>query len=423
MGSDLVFLTLLLGLVSGTQTIALHAGSDVKAIRLLLDGREIGRLNEAPWRIDVDLGDDFVPGKLEAVAYGPGGGEIARISQLINLPTERAQVEIIREGNSVQLHGRNLEYSPLKQVSATFDGKRLSVDKKLRAQFPADTDWSRPHVVAAQMTFANGLKAQREIVVQGATYSDTAESQLTPVLLMLTSGSEQASYDGCLSLDRSPIAPTAVETGGAFVMFVRDPDAREAVIAYSSKRPSVPAVQLRLSSSTREEVLWPIASRFGTPTDKTLLFQHSGDVSAVDVDVRSLLSASGPFGTRDTRRCAQAVAVAGLRALGTGKRRAVVYVLSTQHTAQDDRDPRMVRRYLQTIGVPLHVWSLSGPRPDLETTWGTVEDISSLPLLRDAVDRLRESLAAQRIAWVRTNPLDALRVRADTRCGVETLVE
>jgi len=423
MGSDLVFLSLLLGLVSGKQTIALHAGPEVKAIRLVLDGREIARLTETPWRTDIDLGNELVPRELEAVGYATNGDQIARVTQLINLPTETAQVEIVREGNGVQLHGRNIEYSPLKLASVTFDGKPLAIDTKLYAQLPADIDWSRPHVVAAQMTFANGVKARREIVVQGATYSDTAESQLTPVLLTLTSDREPASYEGCLSLAGSPIVPAAVEPGDAFVMFVRDPDANEATAAFSSKRSPVPAAHLRLAADTREEVLWPIASRFGTPTDKTLLFQHSGAVSATTVDVRTLLSAPGPFGSRDTRRYAEAVAVAGLRAMATGKRRAVVYVLSTQHKSQDDRDPRMVRRYLGSIGVPLHVWSLSGPRPDLETTWGTVEDISTMPLLREAVDRLRESLSAQRVVWVRANPLDAVHVRADARCGLESLAE
>jgi hypothetical protein len=84
-------------------------------------------------------------------------------------------------------------------------------------------------------------------------------------------------------------------------------------------------------------------------------------------------------------------------------------------------DPRVVRRYLASIGVPLFVWTPTGPRPNLSEEWGTADDISNLDLLQAATARLRKTLAAQRVAWVDVDPLSALRVKADERCGVTTV--
>jgi len=115
-----------------------------------------------------------------------------------------------------------------------------------------------------------------------------------------------------------------------------------------------------------------------------------------------------------------AVAVAGLRAMSESRRRAVVLILSS-HSDRSANAPRSVRRYLADIGVPLFVWSLSGPRPDLAESWGEVEDVSSTAGLRTAAERLRANLSSQRIAWVDADPLTALRLRADPRCGMATV--
>jgi hypothetical protein len=68
--------------------------------------------------------------------------------------------------------------------------------------------------------------------------------------------------------------------------------------------------------------------------------------------------------------------------------------------------------------VPLFVWSLTGPRPDLGASWGDVDDISTPNRFHVAVERLRSSLASQHVAWIASDPLTALRVEADPRCGV-----
>ncbi|HEX2059232.1 MAG TPA: hypothetical protein VHK90_00685, partial [Thermoanaerobaculia bacterium] len=122
---------------------------------------------------------------------------------------------------------------------------------------------------------------------------------------------------------------------------------------------------------------------------------------------------------RGTKRFADAVAASALRSLRDEKRRAVVYVLGSGAAPdQSENSPAVVRRYLARIGVPLRVWSMTGPRPDLIDTWGPVIDVSSAPLLLKATKELREELDSQRIAWVPAGPLEAIRTEATEDCGV-----
>jgi len=124
--------------------------------------------------------------------------------------------------------------------------------------------------------------------------------------------------------------------------------------------------------------------------------------------------------TLQPRQFADAVAVAGLRTLIDGRRRAVVLLLSVRPDASGLK-PAAVRHYLAAIGVPLFVWSLATPRPEVAAAWGEIDDISTSEGLRRATDRLRETLAQERIAWLAVEPLTALRVEAKESCGVAPL--
>ena len=95
-----------------------------------------------------------------------------------------------------------------------------------------------------------------------------------------------------------------------------------------------------------------------------------------------------------------AVAVAGLQAAAENYRRAVVLVLGREGEDESRYDPAAVRRYLESIHVPLFVWSLYGPESRAAKTWGGAEDVSTLYKLSKAVSRLRAELDAQRIVWL-----------------------
>src|SRR5258706_5971927 len=109
---QVVFLSLFLGLITGTQSVVLQVDAAVKSVRIELRGREVARLDKAPWSANVDFGTALTPGQLTAIAFDKGGQEIARTSQLINLSRPAAEIEIVvkSEGGQpaeVELVGRH----------------------------------------------------------------------------------------------------------------------------------------------------------------------------------------------------------------------------------------------------------------------------------------------------------------------------
>src|SRR5205823_1372897 len=84
MATQLVFLTLFLGLISGPQRVDLQPGAAVKSIRILLDGKEVAALQKAPWSAPLDVNqphvlsasmqfeDGFVPRRELVIGGGVG---------------------------------------------------------------------------------------------------------------------------------------------------------------------------------------------------------------------------------------------------------------------------------------------------------------------------------------------------------------
>jgi hypothetical protein len=79
----------------------------------------------------------------------------------------------------------------------------------------------------------------------------------------------------------------------------------------------------------------------------------------------------------------------------------VILVLGENDPDVSRYDVATVRRYLESIRVPLFVWSLYGPDTPGARAWSAeAEDISTLDRLERAVVRLKADLAGQRIVWL-----------------------
>ncbi|HUJ12840.1 MAG TPA: hypothetical protein VL284_03535 [Thermoanaerobaculia bacterium] len=423
MPSHLIFLTLFLGIVSGKQGIELQADPAIKSIRILLANSEIARLTQPPWRCEIDLGPEIVPRVLEAVGYDADGSEVARASQALNLPRPYADVQIVRDAGGAELRWSNVQYKPPKSARVTLDGAPLEIDKDYHVHFPARDD-ARPHVLDAELRFDDGVVARRETIVEGSEFSDTAEAQLTPVVVRETSPQHPTSLDGCFAIDGNPVRAAAVDKDKALVVFVQDPSPHDAVAALDPARRASSvftkaeyARWVHLDDDTRQAVVWPVARKFTDRNGRetSLLFPHSNETPARS-GLITLLTANAPFDAGGPREWTNAVAVAGLRAVQAGQRRAVVLVL-TGDTDASRMDAGAVRRYLDAIGVPLFVWAPRALPPGAAERWGPITDISTIDRLRYATIDLRNALATQRVAWIAAPPLDALRVRADPACG------
>jgi hypothetical protein len=432
MTSQVVFLSLFLGLMSGSHMVDLDVGAGVRSVRILLDGQPVAVLHQAPWRATVDFGPSIMPRELVVVGFDKQGDEIARASQMVNVPRPTAEFVITLQNDAsgvpvgARLRWEHLTAARPVALSLAVDGKPVTLDRSASAILPR-LDMTHPHLIAGEIKFDDGFITRREIVVGGAV-GDTAEAELTPIAVRATTMALPANLGDCFTKAGLPLRVAAIEKGPALAIFVVDPDPREPLHGLN-QQPGAARFwadllenrhRIPLDAGTRMRILSPVPEQHMTTSNTTAtLFPPSKDVDSesggllwfltrtLDVDADPTLS----------RQFADAAGVAGLDAITGARRRAVVLVLN-HHPDVSSHEPASIRNYLASIGVPLFVWSASGPRPELRDTWGEVEDISSAPKLKAASDRLRAELASQRIAWVAADPVAALRIQSTGRCGI-----
>lgn len=400
--ASVVFVTHLLGLAAGEQPIELRAGSDVARIELRRDGQPLATITRPPWRTVIDLGPDLVPFELTAHAFDAEGRDEGSDRQTVNLPRPRAEVEILlgrRDGKTFA----TLQWSHL--TGATPNKGVLAMDGRIISERAISEPIELPpasadsiHSLSAVVEFPQNVVARKETVF-GGIYSELVPVELTPVIL-------RGHGEGCV-LDEQPVEPAAVVRGEATLEFI------------FNGRPgrAMPVFEMRLTDprfmldGTELRVMSPVANTFrARDLVRTDIFP-SGRVPGSPELRRLLRTASIPKGRAQV---ADAVAAAAVQRLATGRRGAVVLVIG-QGAARDHSSlsPATVRRYCETIGVPLYIWSFVGATAELQERWGDVVDISGVSTFSDAVVALRRDLDSQRIAWLPLDPLNA--VRAD--CG------
>jgi len=419
----IIFLTLYLGLVSGRQPVALQADGAVTSINILVDGAVIATIDGPPWRTEIDLGPALLPHEIVAVGLNANGAEVARASQFMNLPRRMGEIDLAlaRDANGkpvrATLVARHIAHEKVRSVSMKLDDHPLAVDKDLTAKMPA-VDMTRPHVLIGETRFADGTAARREIVY-GGQYAESAQTQLTPLVVTRTAAGDAPPPVGCFTANGVPLNVRSVELSTADVIIVRDPEPNNAYAR--TRRGAMPLgaqnAIATLDDLTFAHILSPVAQHINADDEATTLFPSSFTYDASKYGMFHALAWSFARGEGPMpRQWTDAVAVAGVNAVADGRRRAVILVLGDS-IDYSQHQPAIVRRYLDVLGVPLFVWSVEGPRPDLAESWGDVDDVSTISKLREATDRIRRTLAAQRIVWVSADPFTALRAQIKDGCG------
>ena len=422
----IAFVTLLLGLISGVYPIEVTVSGPVAAVELTLDGASAGRLTGPPWIARVDLGSDLRPHELVARALDPEGKELARATQWLNLPRPPAEVELVLEQGtdgtprSAVLTWQSVNGVKPSSVGLTLDGQPVAVDPNGRALLPA-RDIKELHVLTAELWFSPGLLARKDMVF-GGQYGSEVSSELTAVPVRMA-GNEApgktaqtlpppAKLAGWFTAGGRPVAVDAVENGPGKVAVVCVPTSTEIVdklVPPRRRSEMIPTFrnEMRLGPDDRFHFLSLSALPFRDSRVPSELFQVSMPLTPADggvfwflTDKRLARDSPARSLSSPRRRIADAVAVAGLQAAVENHRRAVVLVVGREVEDSSRYDPAKVRRYLESIHVPLFVWSLYGPDTPAAKAWGKVEDISSVTRLSDAVRRLREDLDGQRIVWL-----------------------
>lgn len=414
--SQLVFLTFFLGLVSGPQTVSLNASADIRTVAILLDEQKIATL-QPPFSGEIDLGKRLAPRLLVAVGYDEKGNEVARASQVLNVPHPPAEAEIVlSEGNKrAEIHWMQRAHEKPSQTLLRVDDRPVPLDASLGAALPP-LDPEKPHVIEAELRFASGAVVRRDVTLAGGAYSGSVDSELTPV--MVRGDAQREKLSACFGT-----RVTAAEKSRAVVVIVKDPDPTPVLIGFAMeyRRPSsfqnwaqnpTLASVLPLAANTAEAILWPVMQERTRESNPTMdVYQSSGPFDAHNLGmVWTITRRNQSFNARSQRRYADAVAVAGTMAAEQGTRRAVVLLLQPGFKDESMHDAATVREYLRSIGVPLHVWALDATKEQLEA-WGEVSDIAT-PKLERAVQQLRDDLASQTVAWLATDAWHALRAAA-----------
>jgi hypothetical protein len=214
--------------------------------------------------------------------------------------------------------------------------------------------------------------------------------------------------------DGRPLTPAAVERGSVLLLVVRDLSADEARARLGSGAktlfdarqfgaapvydPEAMRQQMRLDDDDRVRFIWPKASPVAAA--KTELFENSHDFTAKDGGLHWFLTrVYHPAKGSGQIRYADAVAVAGLQAFQSYSRRAVLLVMGAKMNDASLYDPATVRAYLRRINVPLYLWSLQEPGKRGASSWGEVEDISSMDKLRTSFARMKEDFDSQWVVW------------------------
>lgn len=428
--------TLLLGLYAGAVNVDFANSPGVAAVVARLDGEVVAEVAPEGGRgaVSVDFGEELTPHELVLVGSDAEGREVARAREWVNLPRSSAEARLVLHGDTAAperatVHVESLSIEPvgIRSVEVFLDDALLAVEEPLDFALP-ELDPAVPHVLRVTVLLSNGeeLEIARSF---GGGAAGTVHTRLLPMRVILREGSAGAGLDEALAAClAAPIAARveAVEApAGGDVVFVRDLWALPDILRNlpGSQRWDNPGPARRrmlerllpLGAGDRIRQMCPTAEeRVGGQIEATL-FAYSDWFDSTERGVPWILLQRCTVGGRE-QRLADAVAVAGLNAYGTGHPAAVVLVLGPRPADKSTATPRSVRGYLDDLGVPLFVWA-SRPRGAGDLGWGEVEDVSTYGKLEQAVERLRERLAAQRLAWLAGVDLpQRVRLAEDCAC-------
>ncbi len=415
---QIAFLTLFLGLTSGRQDIAVAVRGPAAAVELMLDGTAVVRMGGPPWRTKVDLGADLAPHELVARALDAQGQEVARTRQVLNLPRPPAEVEILLDGGAkgapsgAHLAWRSLEGEKPAAMSLVLDGTPVALDAQGHATLPS-LDTAVSHVLTAEVRFSDQVTARKDMAFGGAL-GEEVSTDLTAVAVRLRPKRqlpEARDLQSWFVAGGKPVTVKAVDQGRAEVLMVVDSEAHTRIEHMQHLRgsagssDSAPAeadrYQIKPGKDYQMRFIWPSARQTTGAGLTADLFDASRSYTPQEGSLLYYLQRARPLkeAAAVAQRLADAAAVAGLQALTANRPRAVLVVLGDQPKDCSRYDAETVRHYLDSIRVPLVVWSLKGPKSPT-AGWGEVEDVSTYAKLQSALERLEENLQAQRIVWV-----------------------
>jgi hypothetical protein len=410
--------TFLLGLVLGVQPVEVSVAPAVATVEIRLDWMPVGALTGEPWRLTCDFGPRLAPHLLEAIARDNEGREVGRAQQWINLPRQRAEARLVLDSDPpgrprrARLIWQALDYERPAEVRFLFDGKVLAPETLEEVVLPA-YDQSEVHILSAEVEFSDDVKARADAVF-GGSFGDRISSELTAVVLEAERRwiPDRPELQERLLVRGRPARIVAVEKPLAELLVVREQSAqtfdgleRLVTVGGAQRLPVRALLPDLLEFGDRVRFVFTSAEERMGSTGSFELMPVSEIVAGPRNDSLFRILTGITFPGRDRalarQRVADAVAVAGLLASGSNRRRAVLLIGSGDSHDNSQLSPRVVRDYLDRLMVPLVVWRFtdSAGLGELDT-WGQSTDISSWRRFSRAYGELQRVLDSQFLVWI-----------------------
>ncbi len=412
----IAFQTLFLGLVFGFGSVRMMVSPPVATVELYLDGASVGTVSGEPWEVACRFGAAPLPHELVAVGRDAAGKEIGRVRQFVNLPRPAAEARILvepgvgRKPTFARLAWSTIDNAKPKRFDVSLDGSPITVQDPQRIEL-AGVDLRRSHFLSAEVVFPKGVVAKAEASIGGEAEA-AAATELTAIAVVLRPGQELPPIDAMQTWflkAGKPLRVVAVEDGHADAVVVFDQDSAQRFGGISQGQPNsmILANPLPIQPSrggNRLLAIWavPTPTRSAGGAESRGLFRVSIPLD-LDVDeMRTLIFRFAfPAAAPKAQALANAVATAGMQAASLNRRRAVALFVGEAPPDSSTMTVDAARAYLESINVPLFVWSPDRRISELALPgWGLPDDVSTDLQFQGAVTRLQNALAAQRIVWL-----------------------
>jgi hypothetical protein len=412
------FLTLFVGLVLGHQNVELSVSGQAARVEIRLNGEIVAAKDSEPWVLRCDFGRELHPGRLKAIAFDEGGRIIGIDEQWINLPTDRAEAEIVAERDDTgrivgaKLTWKSPEFERPKNLKVSLDDTELKLQPPYRVDL-SGVDADSVHVLRAEFVFANDLSLKRELAF-GKVFSGVHSSGLTALPVMLEEIDELPPIDqleGWFADGDEELPVAGVERDSARLVVVADPTTIGLVGQLFQDRKKTgrrkrrgedgPRFADELAEDVQVLVLIPEPMVPEGRSQATLLFPLSRKSVSGDEGLLKAVMGAKPGGIIGAGlMMGDAVAMASIRAAQDNHRRAVLVLLGKQREDISRVVPASVREFATDLRVPLVVWDLSGPQALPPEGWDPDRKVEDVDDLRRAMRRLRYLLDQQRIVWL-----------------------
>lgn len=417
----IAFETLLLGLLIGVQPVSVLASEDTAAVELWLDGAVAERLEAPPWDFELDLGDELVPHRVEAVGFDVEGAEISRVEQRVNLLRQEAEAAIALESSDgvprvARVFWRTIDEDAVETLRVTLDGRPIDVSNPERIPLP-DLDLDSLHFLVAELSFQSGRAASAEVIF-GGLYGDEVSVDLTAVPVVSETRPTIEQLSGRLQVAGRPVVPVGIDHGKRETFFVIAGEASR-TLTRMARAASGLNLDRRLVDFEDDDQLSLLTGRSaadraaGTDVFEVLRIvfppEMRGPTDTIKMvegktsNIRRLkhflrILGANSYGIKPRQqRVIDALAMAGLLAEGRHRPRTVVLVVEGTPKGQNRFEIEQVAHFLETLRVPLVTWNVSRILPN---GLPNVVQVDTPVRAEDQVRALIDGLERQWIVWL-----------------------